>query len=198
MKTYSSRLEMILEHKSGSLGAEIGVYRGDFSEAILRDSQVGHLYLVDPWAWQPNYNDTINNENQQAHYLETRRKMTPFLNDGRATIVRDFSANVAKRDTTIPPLDWVFVDAYHAYEAALEDITLWAQRLKPNGVIYAHDYFEGPKYGHDGHEWRSGVVQAVAEFCASHGWEVTGITTEDLPTARLEKVPVPNLEKPKK
>ncbi len=189
MKLFPTRLAMIQEFRPGSLGAEIGVYRGDFSREILTDTKVGHLYLVDPWVKQPDYKDTINEEDQNGHFQETMRKVTPFIHNGHCTVIRDFSANVAKTDKTIPPLDWVFIDAYHAYEAALEDITLWSKRLKnaPFGTIFAHDYFEGPKYGHQGHAWYSGVVKACADFCAAEGWEVTGITTEDLPTARLER-----------
>lgn len=189
MKIFPSRIAMIQEFRPGSLGAEIGVYRGDFSHQILTDTKVGHLYLVDPWVRQPNYKDTINEEDQDGHFQETMRKVTPFIHNGSCTVIRDFSANVAKMDKTIPALDWVFIDAYHAYEAALEDITLWSKRLKnaPFGTIFAHDYFEGPKYGHQGHAWYSGVVKACADFCAAEGWEVTGLTTEDLPTARLER-----------
>lgn len=186
MKTYHTRLDMILEHRPGSIGAEIGVYRGDFSEQMMNGTKVGHLYLVDPWVRQKDYKDTINEEDQEAHYRETLRKMNSAIKEDRCTVIRDFSANVAQHDTSIPQLDFAFIDAYHAYEAALQDITLWSKRLKPFGVLYAHDYFEGPRYGHDGHEWSSGVVKACADFCAEHGWEVTGITTEDLPTARLE------------
>ena len=47
MKTYPSRLAMIQELPPHSVGAEIGVYRGDFSEQILRNTQVAHLYLID-------------------------------------------------------------------------------------------------------------------------------------------------------
>lgn len=189
MKTYQSRIQMIQEFRPGSIGAEIGVYRGDFSHQILSDSKTAHLYLVDPWTRQPNYKDTINDEDQEAHYRETLRKVKPFVDDGHCTIVRSYSADVARGNIIIPPLDWVFVDAYHAYEAALEDITLWSKRVKaaPFGTIFAHDYFEGPRYGHDGHEWTSGVVKACADFCAAEGWEITGLTTEDLPTARLER-----------
>jgi hypothetical protein len=188
MKTYATRLQMIQEFRPGSLGAEIGVYRGDFSHQILTETKVGHLYLVDPWVKQPDYKDTINNEDQEAHHQETLHKVRPFIQQGTCTVFRGFSADLANH-SDIPPLDWVFVDAYHAYEAALEDITLWSKRLKPApfGTIFAHDYFEGPKYGHQGHSWYSGVVKACADFCAKEGWEVTGITTEDLPTAKLER-----------
>ncbi len=187
MKTYPSRLAMIQELAPGAVGVEVGVYRADFSEQILKNTNVRHLYLVDPWVKQADYKDTINDEDQEAHCRETLRKVTGFISDKRCTLIRGFSAKVAN-DMQIPPLDFAFIDAYHAYEAALEDITLWSKRLKPTGVLFAHDYFEGPSYGHDGHVWYSGVVKACADFCKEYGWEVTGISAEALPTAKLERV----------
>ncbi len=187
MKTYPSRLAMIQELTPGAVGVEVGVYRGDFSEQVLRDTQVAHLYLVDPWVRQADYKDTINEEDQEAHYQEAVRKVQPYINRNRCSIIRGFSAKVAAMQT-LPQMDFAFIDAYHAYEAALEDITLWSKRLKPTGVLFAHDYFEGPSYGHDGHVWYSGVVKACADFCKEYGWEVTGISAEALPTAKLERL----------
>lgn len=189
MKTYATRLDMIKEFRPGSIGAEIGVYRGDFSHEILTDTKVGHLYLVDPWIKQPDYKDTINDEDQEGHFQETLRKVRHFMAGGNCTVIRNFSKVVAETNPDIPALDWCFIDAFHSFEAAYEDVTLWSKRLKaaPFGVMFMHDYFAGPRYGHDGHEWSSGVIPAAEKFCAENGWEVTGITTEDLPTAKLER-----------
>ena len=170
-----------------AVGVEVGTYRGDFAEQILKDTNVAQLFCVDPWKKQENYNDTINLEDQEAHYQETHRKLHKFIRTNQCVIVRNFSAPVAK-EGVIRDLDFAFIDAYHAYEAALEDITLWSKRLKPTGVLFAHDYFEGPSYGHDGHVWYSGVVKACADFCKEYGWEVTGISAEALPTAKLERI----------
>lgn len=186
MRTFSTRLEMIQALPPGAIGVEVGVYRADFSQQIMLQTKTAYLYLVDPWIKQENYHDTINEEDQEGHYQETLRKLRPFIKEGRVTVIRDFSKNAAA-NPDLPPFNYAFIDGYHAYESALEDLTLWSKKLVPFGTLYAHDYFEGPKYGHDGHEWRSGVVKACADFCAANGWEVTGITTEDLPTARLER-----------
>lgn len=192
MKTVPTRLDFIKALPPGTTGAEIGVYRGDFSEQILRETKVGCLFLVDPWTKQPDYNDTINDEDQEAHYQETLRKTAPYR-PYRCEIIRDFSNRVALDMSTLmlePLLDWVFVDAYHAYEAALEDITLWSRKLKPGGIIFCHDYFVGPKTSMRSNTWSSGVPQAVAEFMRQNpGWSITHITTADeLPTVRLFRV----------
>lgn len=179
---------MIRDLPNGSIMAEIGTYRGDFAEQILGCDNIAKLFLVDPWVKQANYNDTINLEDQEGHYQETLRKMGKFIRAGRCEIIRDFSANAAKTNTTIPPLDAVFVDGYHAFESALEDITLWSERLNSAGIIFAHDAFDGPKYGHQGHAWYSGVLKAIAVFTEAHPeWRFTAVTSEDLPTAKLER-----------
>jgi hypothetical protein len=36
----------------GSVGAEIGVWRGDFSAWILRTVRPARLHLIDPWAFR--------------------------------------------------------------------------------------------------------------------------------------------------
>ena len=190
MKTYATRLEMISELPNGSVGAEIGVYRGSFSRQVLDLPNVGYLYLIDPWERQKDYNDTINEEDQEAHYQETLRQVGNEMAHGRkrCSIIRGYSVEEAKKFSPTPILDFCTIDAYHAYEAALADVTAWSKNVKDSGVMFMHDYFRGPKYGHQGHAWYSGVPEAAAAFCSEHGWEITGLTTEDLPTAKLERV----------
>lgn len=184
MKTYPSRLAMIQELPPHSVGAEIGVYRGDYSLQVLKETQVGHLYLVDPWEKQADYKDTINEEDQEGHMAETLRKVMPYISAKRCTLIRGYSVPVSESGN-VPLLDFCTIDAYHAYEAALADVTAWSKRMKPAGVLFMHDYFEGPSYGHDGHVWYSGAVKAAADFCKAEGWEVVGVSAEDLPTAKL-------------
>ena len=38
-----------------SVGCELGVWKGDFSEEILRMVKPGKLYLIDPWSYQPEF-----------------------------------------------------------------------------------------------------------------------------------------------
>lgn len=187
MKTYPSRLAMIAELPNGSVGAEIGVYRGSYSRQVLDLPNVAKLFLVDPWTKYEGYNDTINAEDQEAHYQETRRQVAPELRSGRCEIIRGFSVEVANMGSS-PVFDFCTIDAYHAYEAALADVTAWSKRMNKGGVMFMHDYFEGPRYGHQGHTWYSGVVAAAAQFCLDEGWFVTAVTTEDLPTAKLERI----------
>ena len=40
-------------------------------------------------------------------------------------------------------LDWVFIDADHAYKAVRTDVISWAPKLKPGGLMSGHDYGRG-------------------------------------------------------
>jgi hypothetical protein len=50
-------------------------------------------------------------------------------------------------------LDFVFIDAGHAYDEVKRDIELWIGKVKPGGVLAGHDYTTHP-----------GVKQAVDEL----------------------------------
>lgn len=45
------------------------------------------------------------------------------------------------------PLSLVFIDGGHAYETVLDDYTLWAKHLCPNGYLLIHDIFKDPAQG---------------------------------------------------
>ena len=52
--TDAERRRFLLEMlPHGSVGAEIGVHLGDFSQVILDGVAPRHLHLIDPWSYQP-------------------------------------------------------------------------------------------------------------------------------------------------
>lgn len=183
-----TRIDMIRSlTPANSIGAEIGVYRGDFSQQIMEQTRTKMLYLVDPWQRREDYRDSINLEDQEGHMRETQRKMRPYIGQGRCKIIRGFSLDVAEFDRSIPPLSWIFIDGFHAYGAALPDLFLWSERLTEDGTIFLHDYFRGPKGGASG-DWFSGVPKAVDKFIAANPeWTITHMSQEDLPTVRLAR-----------
>ena len=59
MKRYSNRarLQLLKNMPVNAICAEIGVWKGDFSEDVLRTTQPEKLYLIDPWMFQPDFAD---------------------------------------------------------------------------------------------------------------------------------------------
>lgn len=142
-------------------GAEIGVFRGDYSHALLSAWKGERLYLVDPWChFDTDYDDALNvgNEEQEERYRSTVERLSEF--GDRAHILRNTSEDAA---AIVPDgtLDFVYIDANHSFEACRHDIQLWWPKIKPGGLLGGHDYLGGRA--------DIGVIHAVNEFLQTKG-----------------------------
>lgn len=187
MITYPTRLDMFKALPPGAIGVEVGVWKGWNAIDILNNTQVGKLFLCDAWRRQVwSKHEQQSDEQHELDLAECRRHVRGHLPSGRAVIKRGTSADVALRDRTIPPLDFVYIDACHEYEFVMGDLVNWATRLKPGGVLMGHDFTDVHP---NAIKWGFGVVKAVRDFCEQRGWELTAVTAEDFPSYRLEKRP---------
>lgn len=177
---FDTRLDLFRAMPAGTVGAEIGVLRGELTEQLLK-LPIARLYLVDAWKSYPEYNDGINSQDQEENLRQTLSRIAPH--GDRAVIVRGMSSEVARQDTTIPALDWVYIDCNHAYEFVLEDLRLWSNRLKPGGIIMGHDYFDTGI----AESLNFGVIRAVTQFCQETAWKLTALDREQYPSYRLER-----------
>jgi hypothetical protein len=174
-----ARIDLIKRLPAGSVVAEVGVLRGDFSAEILSCPNVTHLYLIDAWVKQnPRvYTDTCNDLNHDDNMRVVKER---FAGE-RVTVIRGFSDDVALENTDIPPLDAVFIDSNHRFQFVLQDLILWEKRLKPTGILMGHDYttYEALNFG---------TIKAVAEFCGHYPWELEVVTCEgDWPSFCLKR-----------
>lgn len=182
MTIVDKRIDLIKMLPEGAIMAEVGVWRGYFSIEILNSTKVSKLYLVDAWKRQIwSKFEQQSDEQHQKDLAECKRHVRGH--GARAVIVRGTSVEVARDDKTIPPLDGVFIDACHEYDFVMEDLTWWATRLKPTGVLMGHDYTDNA----DAKKWGFGVIQAVNDFCENNGWEITHLTNEDFASYRLQR-----------
>jgi hypothetical protein len=125
----------------GDYGAEIGVYKGQFSRHILSHWS-GRLYLVDPWSWQEDYLDCLNcRDGEYSDRLkETEATLQRFSE--RYCIVRERSPKAADQFYD-DGLDWVYIDGNHSYQAVKADIEAWWWKVREWGLMMGHDYFNG-------------------------------------------------------
>lgn len=118
-------------------GAEIGVWKGEFSAALLEGNPQLHLLCVDPWQTYADWQDGKNGEQRKidkAHQSALAR-----LAGLHCTVVRKFSAEAAE-DVPDGSLDFIYVDANHGYDAVINDLTAWSPKVKRGGGIFGHDY----------------------------------------------------------
>jgi len=154
-------------------GAEIGVWKGAYAASFCAASPKMHMLCVDPWQSYPAWQDTKNSLEPAAQerlmaeaYQSALRNLKPY----NVTIHREFSHNTAQ---FIPDasLDFVYIDSNHVYDAVVEDLTLWAPKVRSGGIVAGHDFrvFSNKPTIH--------VVRAVTDYTQAHGidpWFLTG------------------------
>lgn len=150
------------------IGAEIGVYKGEFSEKLCK---VGlKLYSIDPWKI---YNDFSNPKGQKRldfQYEHTKRTLAPFPN---SNIVRKTSME-AVNEFKDNSLDFVYIDANHEFKYIAEDLFEWTKKVRPGGIISGHDYFFN-KTSTGAQVWH--VAHVLKAYIASYGipnWYLLG------------------------
>jgi hypothetical protein len=98
-------------------------------------------------------------------------------------------------------LDFVYIDANHAYDFVVDDINYWYSKVKKGGYLWGHDYisldwYNDPNflpnqkdkhiYSKDFYHGVFGVNPAVDEFCKNNNYEPT-ITNEFFGTWLIKK-----------
>lgn len=159
-----------------SVGAELGVWMGDSSAKFLR--RASHIHLVDSWSPAP-YQETDewgSYENYLERYSslaggETTEDFQKYYDKVYEKVVKRFEGRpvTIHRMTTdewfetfTEKLDWIYVDASHAFEGCLKDLRNARKVLKENGIIFGDDYSDK----------KPGVKAAVDAFIAETGLKV--------------------------
>lgn len=149
--------EYVLEHiPKNSVGAEIGVHLGNFSEKIIAKSSPKMLYLIDPWKTfdDEKYKDSwYGSKTSQTEMDDRYRSVVKKFKNQNVKIIRDLSVNAANQ---IPDesLDWVYIDGDHSYEGSYNDLSTYYAKVKRGGLIYGDDY-------NINKWWSTGVIDAL-------------------------------------
>jgi hypothetical protein len=175
-KDVDPRAFLLKEFPRGSIGAEIGVYKGEFSQQILRIVKPRELHLIDPWKYEPSeeYRDAWYGGKAQGAQMEMDKRYDEVCNrfdrdikSGRVRVHRGCSAEVG---CGFPDeyFDWVYIDGNHLYEFVKSDLELFYRKIKAGGYIAGDDYQLGGW-------WKSGVKLAVDEFLQNMPVELVDI-----------------------
>jgi hypothetical protein len=136
--------------RPGSVGAELGVFTGLFSEFILRNAAPRVLHLVDPW-WQA-YGEYYPDWGAYTDYGRLTTRAAHDAAVARTEQARgecavechvEFSADWLSRQDDAS-LDWVYVDSTHHYEDTVQELELLCRKLRPDGYVLGDDWDPTP------------------------------------------------------
>ena len=157
-----------------SIGAEIGVWEGNFSDRILHVVQPAKLYLIDPWKYQPAP------EFMRAWYGGAKGESQARMDRLYQSVVDRFHSQIASGVVEVQrgnsrelvcsfpdySFDWLYVDGDHRYEGTLNDLHLAHRKLKATGLVAGDDYDAVTQ------RWGDGVRRAVHDAVREELYEV--------------------------
>lgn len=142
------------------IGAEVGVYQGEYSKWLLRGIPGLKLYGIDAWKVYTGYKDY-----SPTNMGEAMDKAKANVAGYDCELIHAWSheAVVQFADNS---LDFVFIDGNHSYEHCVQDIALWSKKVRKGGIIYGHDYDD---YSQHKRRWSEmNVMNAVDGWMKSY------------------------------
>ncbi len=169
---FSTREDFLKIFPKHSVGAEIGVFKGEFSVLIAQIVQPKKLHLIDVW-WKlfgehyPDWGD----------YTDFGKLKTKDAFDNAKNLLAGFDGVSFHVDNSIDCLnsfennyfDWVYLDSSHSYEDTHRELEVLRSKVKKDGLIAGHDWQPDPSHRHHG------VFKAINEFMKKHNYELVKI-----------------------
>lgn len=125
----------VREHSIKTL-AEVGVWRGDFAEAILRNCPtIERYYLIDPWRTLDDWNKPLNQDDLEEAFLETQAKLAPFAD--KTIFLRGRTTEVADE---LPELDFAYIDGDHTLRGIVLDMLQVWPKIRASGWLGGDDF----------------------------------------------------------
>jgi len=116
------------------VGAEIGVYKGEFTEKLCKTGM--KIYGIDPWIVYKNYRKHPKELEYDELYKITMDRLSPY----DFTLIKKTSMD-ALEDIPDESLDFVYIDGNHSLPYITQDIYEWNRKVRVGGIISGHDYF---------------------------------------------------------
>lgn len=122
---------------------EIGCYSGESTITFAAAFPDTKIISIDPWL--PNF-DT----NDPVRQSQTDMSMAEKLFDARTLHFKNVvkfkdTHQKAVKSFGCNTIDLLYLDGAHSYAATKEAILTWLPKVRPNGFVAGHDYYESPQ-----------------------------------------------------
>jgi ubiquinone/menaquinone biosynthesis C-methylase UbiE len=150
-RLYPNREAMLHALPKGGIVAEVGTWRGSFSERIAAICGPKELHLLDI---------DFSPLNEGPIRAGMAGRVEKHLGDSASSLAQ-FPENY---------FDWMYIDGDHTYEGVVKDLAAAHRVLKRGGHLMCNDYTNWDC----GSAQPYGVARAVNELCLQHSYTVEG------------------------
>ena len=163
-KRDETRRRMLEALPRNGVGAEVGVWEGRFSSEILEVCAPTVLHLIDPWEYDPRFNNTGFGRKKNAERMPQMFDLVSakFAGDARVRLHRTTSAE-ALGGMADGALDWIYIDGNHNAPFIDTDLALALAKVRPGGVIAGDDYHWNDGDGTPVRDAVAGVVDRLGD-----------------------------------
>lgn len=157
----SMRFEAVEKYfKSGSKGAELGVFKGHFSKLILERTDVSHFWIVDPWYLNGDWGWAGGDRCSLNGFRSAVGKLRLGLKAKRVSIHIGNDLDFLK-DCPDQCFDWVYVDSSHQFDHTIAELDLLLVKVKTQGYIIGDDWVTNPN--HKDYGVAKAILKTLAE-----------------------------------
>jgi hypothetical protein len=120
--------------------AELGVFRGEFAEQMLRGAAaVERYYMVDPWRHLAAWNKPANESDEEFVRIQEEALLRTDFAREKVSVLRGRTVDVIDR---IPDgsLDFAYVDGDHTLKGITQDLIGVYAKIRPGGYIAGDDF----------------------------------------------------------
>lgn len=170
MRILNTREQLLNLLPKGSIGAEIGIFKGDFSRKILEVVQPSKFYMVDLFKGIVRSGDKDGQNIEVINYDNYFVQIIADFDLPNVEIIKGTSNDIPER------LDWVYIDADHSYKGVQADLRALHGKINKGGWIMGHDYTSRTE----------GVIRAVSEYCEKYGYKIVYLTKDGCPSFAIQ------------
>jgi hypothetical protein len=137
------------------VGAEVGIWDGDFSAILLERLAPVRLHLIDI---------SIRERVEERFSNKLGGPILALHQGDSAKVLGQFSDEY---------FDWIYIDGDHSYNGVSRDAEMAVRKIKPAGVLFFNDYTMGDHNVPEGF-YPYGIIPVVNNLCLQGGFEMIG------------------------
>lgn len=184
---HGSQVLALLEQHRPRVIVELGTWLGASAIAMARSARRwgGTVTCVDTWAGELDADAVSPAGKSPLMLLSCARSMVEAGVSASIRLIPSTTTDAARY--WAQPIDFLYIDAGHSYDAVLEDLDTWVPHVRPGGVVAGDDYanplYPGVHAAWDAFERRHGLILTRFQSSPPHreGIQlVYGIVPEDM------------------